>query len=116
MPLSTGVMEVECDMSQPYHIITKVHHDSEDRLYVTGHQDPGSYLRMLHYHGSSEQQLRALSEASEHCQQHVKVHKESLFTYHLGNENLPVQGADSPDLIESNGIYGALFDFLDKHS
>ena len=60
-------------MSQPDHVITTIHHDGEDRAYVTGYQDSGSYLRRLTYHGSSQEQLKALTSTSFHCQQHIKV-------------------------------------------
>ena len=56
--------------SDPGHVITIVHHDSESRMYVTGHPNPGSYLHQLTY-AATVPQLTAMKTYVQSCRQHV---------------------------------------------
>ena len=69
----SGAFEVECDMSDPEVIITTVHHDSEEPVYVTGYKDPGSYQHVIDYYGVSPTQLRAMGHLSDTCEQYLRV-------------------------------------------
>ena len=46
--------------SDPDFITTIIHHDLESRMFVTGHQDPGSYEQRVNYFGVSIEQLKLL--------------------------------------------------------
>lgn len=43
--------------TDPSNVITLVHHDSEERMYVTGYQNPGSYIHEIQYAASIPQLL-----------------------------------------------------------
>uniref|UniRef100_H3A592 Uncharacterized protein n=1 Tax=Latimeria chalumnae TaxID=7897 RepID=H3A592_LATCH len=65
---------VVCDMvSDPTTGITLVGHDSERRVRVSPCEDAGCYSRIINYNLASLDQLRALTEASESCDQFVRL-------------------------------------------
>ncbi len=69
-----GTISVECDMdSQSGRIITTVHHDAEDRYYVTGFERVGSYQRDISYYGAQTKQITAVIEQSLYCKQKMSL-------------------------------------------
>ena len=67
---------VSCDMTDKNGVgVTVIGHDSEDKLLVNGYEDPGSYLRNVHYLGeglTGIEQLAGLLNESAHCEQFIK--------------------------------------------
>ncbi len=59
--------------SQSGHIITTVHHDAEDRYYVTGFDRVGSYQRDISYYGARTEQITAVIEQSPYCKQKMSL-------------------------------------------
>lgn len=53
--------------------VTVVGHDSEGRLRVAPCEEAGCYSRHIIYNQASIDQLRALTEVSESCEQFVRV-------------------------------------------
>ena len=74
---------VFCNMTDKGGVgVTVVSHDSENRTYVMGFEDPGSYSRDFQYIGSSLSQIRGLMKVSTICQQFIKYEcKESVFRF-----------------------------------
>ena len=70
--LLADAVDVECDLSSDEVVKTIVHHDAEDRLYVTGYNFPGMYERRVNY-GMTGEQLRAVKAPTSYCEQYVKV-------------------------------------------
>ena len=52
--------------------VTVVGHDSENRTQVIGYEKCGEYFVDIHYRSASISQLKALTEASDNCQQFIK--------------------------------------------
>ena len=64
---------VYCNMTDKGGVgVTVVSHDSENRTQVKGYEDPGKYSLDVHYRSASISQLKALTEASDNCQQFIK--------------------------------------------
>ncbi len=60
--------------SDKEHIITVIHHDAERPIYVTGYDEPGSYLHMLTYYGTDYEKLRTVREMSDiGCRQKMSL-------------------------------------------
>ena len=59
--------------SDPDHVITIVHHDAEDRHYLSGFDPPGTYVRDVKYYGVSREQLKDIDALSISCQQSLKI-------------------------------------------
>ncbi|XP_067052397.1 neurexin-4-like isoform X3 [Acropora muricata] len=73
---------VTCNMTDKNGVgVTVISHDSENRILVIGYEDPGSYLRDIHYAGANLSQLASLTEISSRCEQFIKYecHGSSLF-------------------------------------
>ena len=64
---------VYCNMTDKGGVgVTVVGHDSENRTQVKGYERPGNYSLDVHYRSASISQLKALTEASDNCQQFIK--------------------------------------------
>ena len=64
---------VYCNMTDKGGVgVTVVGHDSENRTQVIGYEEPGEYSLDVHYRSASISQLKALTEASDNCQQFIK--------------------------------------------
>ena len=64
---------VYCNMTDKGSVgMTVVGHDSENRTQVKGYERPGKYSLDVHYRCASISQLKALTEASDNCQQFIK--------------------------------------------
>ena len=64
---------VFCDMSDQNGVgVTVISHDSENRTYVEGYEEKGSYSRDINYEGASLLQLASLTRVSSHCEQFIK--------------------------------------------
>ena len=64
---------VYCNMTDKGSVgVTVVGHDSENRTQVMGYERPGKYSLDVHYRSASISQLKALTEASDYCQQFIK--------------------------------------------
>ena len=59
--------------SDANNIITIMHHDTENRKYVTGYVSPGSYLVHIDYYGVTEAHLKAVQMQSLYCDQYAKI-------------------------------------------
>ncbi|KAK1173943.1 versican core protein-like isoform X1, partial [Acipenser oxyrinchus oxyrinchus] len=65
---------VQCDMDiEPVTGVTVLGHDSEGRLRVAPCEEAGCYSRHIIYNQASIDQLRALTEVSESCEQFVRL-------------------------------------------
>ena len=74
LPLLPGPIAVECIMnSETGHVITRIHHDGESRVYITGYDNVGEYERHYEYYGFSRSSLQALKSSSLFCNQYMKV-------------------------------------------
>ena len=51
---------------------TIIHHDAEERIYVTGYDNPGHYVRPVDY-GMTRGQLRAVMASALNCEQFAKI-------------------------------------------
>ncbi|XP_041100442.1 uncharacterized protein LOC121312766 isoform X2 [Polyodon spathula] len=72
--LGVDPFTVQCDMDiEPATGVTVVGHDSEDRLRVAPCEEAGCYSRHIIYNQASIDQLRALTEISESCEQFVRL-------------------------------------------
>ena len=64
---------MECDFTTfPDKILTKVHHNSEESIYVHGFEPPASYIRDVKYFATKEQ-IEAVRSQGAYCQQYLKV-------------------------------------------
>ena len=75
---------VFCDMTDKSGVgVTVISHDSESRTHVNGCEDPGCYLRDIHYTGASLSQLASLTRVSSHCEQFIKYecYNSAIFRY-----------------------------------
>ena len=64
---------VYCNMTDKGGVgVTVVGHDGENRTQVIGYEEPGNYSLDVHYRSASISQLKALTEASDNCQQFIK--------------------------------------------
>ncbi|XP_066027975.1 contactin-associated protein-like 2 [Pocillopora verrucosa] len=64
---------VYCNMTDKGGVgVTVVGHDREKRTQVIGYEGPGKYSLDVHYRSASISQLKALTEASDNCQQFIK--------------------------------------------
>ena len=75
-------LTVFCNMTDKGGVgVTFVSHDSENRTYVMGFEDPGSYSRDIQYIGASLSQIRRLIDVSTTCRQFIKYEcNHSFFT------------------------------------
>ncbi|KAK6490383.1 versican core protein-like isoform X1 [Huso huso] len=72
--LGVDPFAVQCDMDiEPATGVTVVGHDSEGRLRVAPCEEAGCYSRHIIYNQASIDQLRALTEVSESCEQFVRL-------------------------------------------
>ena len=64
---------VYCNMTDKGGVgVTVVSHNSENRTQVIGYNRRGEYSLDVHYRSASISQLKALTEASDNCQQFIK--------------------------------------------
>ena len=71
--LGEDPLPVYCNMSDKGGVgVTVVGHDREKRTQVIGYEGPGEYSLDVHYRSASISQLKALTEASDNCQQFIK--------------------------------------------
>ena len=64
---------VYCNMTDKGGVgVTVVSHNSENRTQVIGYDGRGEYSLDVHYRSASISQLKALTEASDYCQQFIK--------------------------------------------
>ena len=64
---------VYCNMTDKGGVgVTVVGHDMENRTQVIGYEKRGEYFVDIHYRSASISQLKALTEASDYCQQFIK--------------------------------------------
>ena len=64
---------VYCNMTDKGGVgVTIVGHDMENRTQVIGYEKRGEYFVDVHYRSASISQLKALTEASDYCQQFIK--------------------------------------------
>ena len=64
---------VYCNMTDKGGVgVTVVGHDGENRTQVIGYEEPGNYSLDVHFRSASISQLKALTEASDNCQQFIK--------------------------------------------
>lgn len=67
---------VACDMTSENSVgLTIIGHDSETRIYVSGYEGDGSYIRDVHYNGNgvtSVEQVAAITNVSSRCEQFIK--------------------------------------------
>ena len=64
---------VYCNMTDKGGVgVTVVGHDMENRTQVIGYEKRGDYFVDIHYRSASISQLKALTEASDYCQQFIK--------------------------------------------
>ena len=64
---------VYCNMTDKGGVgVTVVGHDMENRTQVKGYEKHGEYSVDVHYRSASISQLKALTEASDNCQQFIK--------------------------------------------
>ena len=64
---------VYCNMTEKGGVgVTVVGHDMENRTQVIGYEKRGDYFVDIHYRSASISQLKALTEASDYCQQFIK--------------------------------------------
>ena len=69
----TDPVEVECDMeTDPHNVITLVHNNAEQYIYVTGFERPDSYQRNISYFISTDH-IGAIKDYSSHCKQHMEI-------------------------------------------
>ncbi len=69
-----GTISVDCTMeSFTGHVITTIHHDSEERYYVTGYFRVGSYRRDVSYYGARTEQIKAVIDHSLYCKQKMSL-------------------------------------------
>ena len=72
--LGEDPFSVYCNMTDKGGVgVAVVSHDSEKKTHVKGFELPGHYTRNVHYIGTSLSQLAALTQASEKCEQFIKV-------------------------------------------
>ena len=70
----TGPIRVECEMaSATGHVVTTIHHDGEERIYVSGYDNVGEYERYFQYYGVDKDSMEALKNNSLFCRQFMKV-------------------------------------------
>ena len=64
---------VYCNMTEKGGVgVTVVGHDMENRTQEIGYEKRGDYFVDIHYRSASISQLKALTEASDYCQQFIK--------------------------------------------
>ncbi len=59
--------------SDPNHVVTTIHHNSEHRIYVSGYEEVASYVRNLTYYGATSHQLKSVVTSSLQCRQFMKL-------------------------------------------
>ena len=55
------------------HVVTSIHHDGEERIYLSGYDNVGDYERHFEYYGVNMDSLVALKNNSLYCRQYMKV-------------------------------------------
>ena len=74
-----------CNMTDKNGVgVTVISHDSENRTWVNGYEDMGSYLLDIHYTEASLSQLASLTTVSLHCEQFIKYEcKNSVLLHNM---------------------------------
>ena len=99
---------ITCDMTDKNGVgVTVISHDSENRTLVNECDNPGCYVRAIHYTGASLSELESLTRVSLHCEQSIKYEcRHSLLHYQnvtygwwvsRNSTNMTYWGGASPD-------------------
>ncbi|XP_006817817.1 uncharacterized protein LOC100377028 [Saccoglossus kowalevskii] len=62
---------VHCDMWTEASAVTTIRHNQEDRTHVQGYDEPGSYMANITYGDVSIDQIRAVIDTSDTCEQWI---------------------------------------------
>ena len=70
---------MDCDLSSdPDYVKAVVHHDAEEKIYVSGYDNVDDYIRPVFYYGANTDQITALKNNSLFCRQYLQVYFSNL--------------------------------------